>query len=339
VNLARDASFRGAGTSVKLITALNRYDRHAAFFNGTAVAPDGFEFEMLEVGESSVYRDGTGRHERTLRDLEFDVAEMSMSSWMMAVARDPDLPLVGVPVFPRRFFTSGQMYANAKAGINGPADLRGRKIGLHSFQTTLSLLAKGDLKFEYGVPWEDIHWVCMRDEPIPVDFGNVHVETMPKGKDIGVMLCDGEIDAMITPQPRDSMLARPKDYRRVFTDVRSEEKRYFGKYGFYPIMHLIVVKRGLADRFPDLPRQLVKTFEDAKQLAYRYYDDSNYTLLVDARMLFEEQRATFGNDPWPNGFEANRKNIEQFIKYSQDQRLIPEAFPAERLFHSSTHKT
>jgi 4,5-dihydroxyphthalate decarboxylase len=325
---------------MQLTIAINRYDRHVAFFNDTLRPPKGITFKPLEVGESAVYRDGTDRHERMLKEQAFDIAEMSLSTFIMAVARDPDLPLVGVPVFPRRFFSAGQIYVNADAGIEKPADLIGRKVGLHAFQTTLSVLGKGDLKLEYGVAWERIHWVCMRSEIVPVDLGrDVTLELMPRGKDMGMMLCDGEIDALISPQPRASMLARPDRYRRLFRDVRAEEVRYFRKYGFYPIMHLVVLKRDLAERFPELPRELVRLFDDAKRLAYDYYADSNYSLLIDARMLYEQQRADFGDDPWPNGFMRNRKNLEQFIGYSHDQRLIPSPIPASRLFHASTLET
>jgi 4,5-dihydroxyphthalate decarboxylase len=325
---------------VQLTIAINRYDRHVPFFNDTVRAPKGITFKPLEVGESSVYRDGTDRHERMLTQLAFDVAEMSLSSFIMAVARDANLPLVGIPVFPRRFFSAGQMYANADAGILAPSDLIGRKVGLHAFQTTLSVLGKGDLKLEYGVPWEQIHWICMRPEVVPVDLGrDVEVEVMPAGKDMGLMLCEGEIDALISPQPRASMLARPDRYRRLFPDAHAEEVRYFRTHGFYPIMHLVVLKRDLAERFPELPRELQRMFEEAKKLAYDYYADSNYSLLVDARMLYEQQQKEFGADPWPNGFKSNRRNLERFIGYSHDQRLIASPFPAERLFHQSTHDT
>ena len=325
---------------MQLTIAINRYDRHVPFFNDTLRPPDGITLRPLEVGESSVYRDGTDRHERMLKALAFDVAEMSLSTFIMAVARDPGLPLVGIPVFPRRFFSVGQMYVNAASGIRSPGDLIGRKVGLHSFQTTLSVLGKGDLKLEYGVPWERIHWVCMRSEIVPVDLGSdVKVEVMAKGKDMGMMLCDGEVDALISPQPRASMLARPDRYRRLFPDARAEEVRYFGKYGFYPIMHLMVLKRDLGEKYSELPRELLRMFNDAKKLAYDYYANSNYSLLVDGRMLYEQQQKDLGNDPWPNGFRANRKNLDQFIGYSHDQRLIASPIPAERLFHSSTHDT
>jgi 4,5-dihydroxyphthalate decarboxylase len=323
---------------MELSLAINRYDRHVPFFNDTVRPPKGITLKPLEVGESVVYRDGTNRHERMLKHQDFDIAEMSLSSFIMAVARDPDLPLVGVPVFPRRFFSAGQIYVSAAAGIDSPTGLAGRKVGLHSFQTTLSVLGKGDLKRDYGVRWQDVHWICMRSEIMPVSLGgDVRVETLRPSQDIGTMLCEGEIDAMISPQPRQSMLARPDRYRRLFADFRGEEVRYFRRYGYYPIMHLMVLKRDLAERHPELPLEFIRMFDEAKALAWSYYDDSNYSLLADARALFEEQRAALGADPWPNGFKANRKNLEEFIAYSHDQRLISAPIPPERLFFPSTH--
>lgn len=325
---------------MELTIALNRYDRHIPFFNGTVRPPKGHTLKPSEVGESSTYRDGTDRHERMLKHLAFDIAEMSLSSYIIAMDRDPNLPLIGLPVFPRRFFSAGQIYVNAKAGITSPKDLIVRKVGLHSFQTTLSVLAKGDLKLEYDVPWETIHWFCMRPEIVPINLGReVKVDVISKDKDIGIMLCEGEIDALISPQPRASMLARPDRYRRLFPDAHAEEVRYFQKFGFYPIMHLVVMKRELADKFPELPRDLQRTFEDAKKLAYTFYDDSNYSLLIDARTLFEQQRTEFGTNPWPNGFVSNLKNLNQFIGYVYDQRLISAPFSAKKLFHPTTYET
>lgn len=322
---------------MNLTLALNRYDRHMPFFMGTVAPPAGFSFTPLEVGESVPFRDGEGRHERMLNDLAFDVAEMSLSSFIMATDRNPDLPLVGIPVFPRRFFTAGQVYVSAKSGIEKPSDINGRKVGVHAFQVTMSVLGKGDLKLDYGVDWKTIEWHCMKEELVPVDLGSdVKVGVIGTDKDIGAMLCDGEIDALISPQPRKSMLARPADYRRLFPDVRAEEVRYFKSHGYWPIMHLMVMKRELADRHPDLPRALIGVFEDAKRQAYQYYDDSNFSVMADARLALEAERRDFGPDPWPNGFVANRKNLERFIGYSHDQRLIAAPYPAERLFHPST---
>lgn len=325
---------------MRITIALNRYDRHVPFFNGTVPLPPGLEIAPLEVGESAMNRDGTDRHERGLNHLEFDVVEMSLSSFIMAVARDPKLSLVGVPVFPRRFFSAGQIYVNARSGIEKPADLAGKRIGLHAFQVTLSVLAKGDLGLDYGFDWRTSRWVCMKKEVVPIDLGkDVDVSLMPAGKDMGLMLCSGEIDALFSPQPRKSMLERPAEYRRLFPDVRAEELRYFKKHGYYPIMHVMAMKRELLERRPALARELIGMFDAAKATAYSYYDDSNYSLLVDARTYYEQERRDFGPDPWPNGFKANQLNLDRFIGYSHDQRLIPERFPASRLFHDSTLDT
>jgi 4,5-dihydroxyphthalate decarboxylase len=324
---------------MKLSMALSRYDRHIPLFNGEVPPPDGFEFEIEEIGESQPLRGGGDRHKRIL-DMEFDIGEMSFSSFIAAVGQNPDLPLVGIPVFPRRFFSVGQIYVNVDAGIEKPTDLIGRKVGLHSFQTTLSVLAKGDMKLEYGVAWEDIEWVCIRPEIVPVDLGDdVTVGLVPDGKNIGDMLCDGEIAALFSPHPPRTMLDRPDRWRRLFRDSKAEEARYFKKYGFCPIMHIMVMKRTLAEAHPALPKQLIGMFDEAKTRAYDYYDDSNYSLLLWSRYLVEEQRERLDMDPWPNGFAANRKNVQQFIGYSADQRLIPAEYPAEKLFHHSVLDT
>jgi len=169
-----------------------------------------------------------------------------------------------------------------------------------------------------------------------VDLGDdVSVQIVPADKDIGIMLMEGEIDALISPQPRQSMLAAPHRYHRLFDDPRTEEIRYFKKYGFYPIMHVMTLKRDLADVQPALPRALMDMYEEAKTLAYSYYDDSNYSLLAWSRNALEDQRAALGAEPWTSGFAANKKNLEQFIGYSHDQRLIDAPYPAERLFHDS----
>ena len=325
---------------MELTIALDRYDRHMPFFNGTVKPPEGMTLRALEIGESSAKRDGMHRHARMLHDLEFDICELSLASFITAVAADPDFPVVGIPVFPRRLFSMGQMYVNADAGIEGPDDLIGRRVGIHAFQVTLSVLAKGDLKSVYGVPWERIDWVCMNAENQPIAFPEgVSVERMPDGADMGEMLIQGDIDALFSPQPRKSMLEGTAKVRRLFRDSRAEEIRYFRNHGFYPIMHLIGIRRDRVAENPGLPGAVMEMWEDAKRQAYEFYDDSNYALLAWVRGAYEEQRDALGRDPWPSGLAANRANLDRFIGYCHDQGLISAVYPAERLFDPSVHAT
>jgi 4,5-dihydroxyphthalate decarboxylase len=324
---------------MELTIALNRYDRFVPFFNDTVRPPDGVTLKPLEVGESTPFRDGGERHTR-LFEGEWDIGEMGLAPFIIAVANDPNLPLVGIPSFPRRFFSPGQIYINPDAGIEKPEDLSGKKIGVHMFQTTLSVLAKGDLKADHGVNWQDCEWYSMNPEVRPIDIGDdVVFQRIGKDKDIGIMLMEGEIDALISPQPRQSMLDNPDGYRRLHPDPISEDVAYFKRHGYYPIMHLMVIRRALADAYPELPREIMRMCQEAQELAYSYYDDSNYSLLAWSRNALEEQRQRLGADPWTSGLAANRQNLEDFIGYAHDQRLIDAPYAAANLFHASLHDT
>src|SRR5262244_1530289 len=149
----------------KLTMALSRYDRHIPFFDGSVKA-EGVDLTILEVGQSEPLKHGQDRHKRMLQKQEFDICELSLSSYLIAKSRG--MPFTAIPVFPRRLFSLSQMWVNKNAGIHSPQDLVGRKVGLSTFQTTLSVLAKGDLETEYNVPWRKIDWYISKDEAVPL---------------------------------------------------------------------------------------------------------------------------------------------------------------------------
>jgi 4,5-dihydroxyphthalate decarboxylase len=317
--------------------AFDRYDRHFPFFDGTVKAPAGFTYKALQVGQSDHLRDGTTRHEQMIHHQRYDVAEFSMSTFLMAI--DRGVPLIGIPVFPRRLFSQSCMFVRADSDIESPADLVGRKVGLSSFQTTLSLLAKGDLKFEYGVQWEDIKWLLTTPEKVKFEpKPGVAIEYAPKGTDLGLLLENREIDAIFMPHPPHSVMKGHVKTRRLFRDTQGEEKRYFDKLGYWPIMHIVAMTPDLAQQHPDLPAALMDMFAQAHHISDDYYSDPNWSRLPGIRHLYEDSRQKFG-DPWKNGFAANRKNLERFIQYSHDQGLISERYAPERLFIESTLAT
>src|SRR3954469_21674692 len=189
--------------NLPLTIALEHYDRHVPFFEGT-VTPEGVDLTVLNVGQSAPGRYGLRRHERILEG-EFDLGELSCSSYLMA--RDRGLPYVAIPVFPRRLFSQSRLYVNSNAGITTPADLAGRRVGLSSYQTTLSVLAKGDLAHEYGVPWKEITWVTPSAEAVPVEPpSGVRVERLSAGQDLAALLLSGALDAVALPHPPRAIL-------------------------------------------------------------------------------------------------------------------------------------
>jgi 4,5-dihydroxyphthalate decarboxylase len=319
---------------IKLSMALSHYDRHIPFFDGS-VQVEGVDLQIFEVGQSEPLRDGKNRHERMLQKNEFDICELSLSSYLMAKSRG--MPFTAIPVFPRRLFSLSQMWVNTSAGIESPQDLIGKRVGLSTFQTTLSVLAKGDLQSEYNVPWRKIEWIVSKEEAISFKpQEGVHIELVASGKKIGVMLEQGEISALMVPHPPQQALKGSPKIRRLFADPKQEEIKYFQKNGYYPIMHVVAFKDEALAKNPGLAQNVMAAFDRAKEACMAYYDDPNWSRFVWGRHLFEEEKTAFGDDPWPHGVKRNRANLQRFMEYSLDQGLMEKKLTVEDLFASGT---
>jgi 4,5-dihydroxyphthalate decarboxylase len=322
---------------VELTIALDRYDRHMPFFDGTVRQPDGFTLKPLQVGQSHPLAGGVDRHGGMLQG-KYDVAEFSMSTFLMAI--DRKVPVIGIPVFPRRLFSAGVIYVRGDSSLTKPSELKGKRVAIRSFQTTLSLLAKGDLKFEYDTPWEDIHWLIGDEEKIGFQpKPGVRIEVLAKGADVGHLLRDGRCEAVIQPHPPESIMSGEVDVRRLFADADTEELRYFKKYGWWPIMHIVTVRSEVAERYASLCAGLFDSFRHARAISWDYFTDPNWSSLAWGRRYYERERKAFGKDPWVFGVSGNRKNLEQFIMYSHDQGLISRKLEVDELFDRSVLDT
>jgi len=317
--------------------AIDRYDRHFPFFDGSLSHSFNFEIRPFQVGQSAILQHGTDRHELFL-DGQFDVAEFSMSSFLAAKTRG--YPIVGIPVFPRRLFSTSQMWVSQDSDMTDPAHLVGKNVALSAFQTTLSLLAKGDLEFHYKVPWRSINWKLTTKEKIPLEHGpDVSIEFIGGRDRLGDRLQAGEIDAFFLPHPPANVMSGEIPARRLFLDPESEEKRYFDEVGSFPIMHVIAIQESLVRENPELPSQLMEIFHSAFDIAEGYYADPNWSMLPGVRHQFERDRERFIGKAWPRGFIANRSNIDRLMRYAVDQGIGAEYLPPEALFADSTLET
>jgi 4,5-dihydroxyphthalate decarboxylase len=153
-------------------------------------------------------------------------------------------------------------------------------VGLSTFQTTLSVLAKGDLQSEYGVSWRNINWVVAHQEAVPfVPEKGVKIELAPSGKKMGKMLKDGEIDALFMPHPPHEALEGCREITRLFPDPKKEEVAYFRKHGFYPIMHVVAFREDVLRTHPWSGASVMVAFEKAKDICSEFYDDPNWSRL------------------------------------------------------------
>ena len=318
--------------------AIDRYDRHMPLFDGTVGLANERQIQVLQVGQTSALRDGTDRHERMLQDREFDVAETSLASYL--VARSLNLPFTAIPVFPRRLFSQGQIFVNTEAGIEEPKDLEGKVVGLQSFQTTLAVLAKGDLATEYGVSLASIQWRVASADTVEVpNLSSYDISVLPSEINLPSLLCSGEIDALFysrTPQPPKSIFP---NFRRLFRDAQRQEVQFFEKNGYWPIMHLITIKNEALDLYPDLPLELQKIFDASYKLSLDFFFDPNWTRLASGKFAVEEEKTNFGVDLWRNGVAANKTNLDRFVKYAYDQGLIERKLDITDLFHESVTDT
>ena len=182
-------------------------------------------------------------------------------------------------------------------------------------------------------------WHVQYYEELPWQGHGLSIQNIPADADAGEMLVDGALDALFHPHPPATVLARPDRVRRLFEDARSESLGHFDKYGYCPIMHLLVFKKDLVEQEPSLPGAMIDVWETAKRRAIEFYEDPGYSMLVFARNELEWQRDRLREDLFPSGLAANRKNLEQFIGYMVDQRLIDEPMPVDDLFHESVLDT
>ena len=321
---------------VRLTVACGDYDRVAAIKDGR-VEVEGCEVVFLPMEPEEVFF-------RAFRYQEFDACELSFSSFMIVTSRGAS-PFVGIPAFVSRVFRHSGFYIRTDRGIEEPADLRGKTVGVPEYQMTAPVWMRGILEDEYGVKPIDIHWRSGgqeepgRDERTPLTLTNgVDLQPIPEDRTLVEMFEAGELDALMTARAPSSFVRGAPGVARLFPDYRRVERAYYEKTRMFPIMHLMGVRKELAERYPWLPGSLYKALLEAKNLALdavREIAALNVTLpWVEAEAL--ETRALMGADYWRYGVAECAHEIEALARYSYDQGLSERRLTAEDLFAPST---
>lgn len=310
---------------LELTLACGDYEIVRALKEG-AVEADGIALNVLTGMDSS------SRHWRMIRGREFDVCELSGSSYLMA--HDRGLPIGAIPVFLHRRFRHGFIYVNTGRGIRAPKDLEGRRVGLKTYQTTATLYLRGLLANEYGVDLTSIEWVTELEEDIAFEAPpGMRLARAPEGADVSEMLAEGEVDAALHPDIIAPVLRGDRRVARLFPDHRAEERAYFERTGIFPIMHVTAVRREILERHPWVATNLARAFDRAKADAYRRLANPRTVPLAWFMDEWEAQRELLGPDPWEYGLgEANRRNLETLIGYSHQGGLISRPIPVDDLF-------
>lgn len=321
-------------SKLNLSVAIGNYDRCRPLLDGT-VQIDGVDPVFMTLPPEEIFF-------RAFRAEEFDICELSMSSATVKTA-DGTLPYVGVPVFLSRAFRHTAIYVRTDR-IKRPEDLKGRKIGLPEYQLTANVWARSVLQDDFGVRPEDVTWVRGgiehpgRPEKIALKLpADVRLEDAPEGATISALLAAGEIDGYIAPRPPAVPPGTP-NVGWLFPDPTEAAKDYYRRTRIFPIMHILGVRRELAERHPWLPGAVYKAFDQSKALALEHLSDTSATKItlpfVEERL--KEARDLMGPDFWSYGLEPNRHVLETFLRHHHQQGLSSRLVRPEELFHPGT---
>ena len=319
-------------SKLRLSVAVGDYDRVRPMVDGR-VPIDAVDPHFMLLDPEEIFF-------RAFRHADFDVCELSMSSYSVKTAAG-DCPYVAVPVFPSRAFRHSSVYVRTDR-IREPSDLRGKRVGVPEYQLTANVWVRMVLEEDYGIRPQDVTWVrggyedAGRVEKINLDLPRgVRLENAPEGATISGLLASGELDAVIGPRaPRPFREGHPH-VGYLFPDPQAAASEWYRRTGMFPIMHLLGVRRTLAEEHPFLPVALAKAFEQAKQAALLKLDD---TAAAKVTLPFVEDqvaaaRRLLGHDFWAYGFAPNRHTLERFLRRHHEEGLSSRLLQPEELFH------
>jgi 4,5-dihydroxyphthalate decarboxylase len=328
-----------AKARLRLTLSIWDYDRTRALADGT-VRPEGIELNVLELPVEETFF-------RMARFREFDVAEMSMSSYAVSLHRDPQ-PFIAIPVYPSRFFRHSCIFISAKSGIREPKDLVGKKFGTPEYQLTAPVWIRGILSDDYGVKPDSVeYWTggeeeTQRDEKIKLELPpKIKVRPIGPDKTLSRMIADGEIDALHSPRTPSTFYSRPDAVKRLFPDFVAVERDYYRRTKIFPIMHVVAIRREVYEKNRWIAMSLYKAFVEAQRRIYEGFRQTaaHKAMLPWQNAHVEEAVREFGPDWWPYGFHGNRHVLDTFLRYHHEQGLSKRRLAPEEMFAPETLET
>lgn len=324
-------------SKLELSVAVGDYDRTRALIDGS-VAIDGVDPIFMTLVPEEIFF-------RAFRAAEFDICELSLSSYTVKTAQD-NSPYIAVPAFVSRAFRHTAIYVRTDR-VKKPQDLKGRKVGLPEYQLTANVWARALLEDEYGVKPADIHWIRGgieepgRPEKLAIKLPpGVRLDNAPEGATISGLLEAGEIDGFIAPRPPTLVEKGHPHIGWLFPDPIAVAKDYFKRTGLFPIMHVIGIRRTLAEKHPWLPGAVFKAFEQAKAVGLEKLSDTSATkvTLPFVEEALKNARTLMGENYWSYGVEQNRKVLDYFLGQHHAQGLSSRRVSVDELFHPGTYE-
>jgi 4,5-dihydroxyphthalate decarboxylase len=271
---------------------------------------------------------------------EFDVTELSLAGHIAAVAKG-NAAYEGIPVHLSRTFRHSTIYIRADAGVETPADLKGKRIGIPDYDMTAAVILRGLFRDEYGLAPSDVAWrvgPLTTEVPPPTrSVAGVDIQTLRDGT-IDQQLISGGLDAIITVHAPPSFAARDPRIKRLFPNWRDAEQTYAARSGQFPIMHVVGIRKSLLRDNPWLSRTLFDAFEQAKRMAIADLEITQAPRVTLPWVVAElaATRHALGDDFWPYGVHKNKVTLEALLRHSYEDGLTPRLLRLEDIFAADT---
>ena len=317
------------------------YDRVRAIENGS-LGVDGYDVRFHSEGIYSLNRQMFGSEQ------PWDVSETGLIPFVTRFANDGFRDYTLLPVFISRTFRHRNIFVRTDRGIDRPEDLRGRRVATPGYGMSSHTWIRGFLQDEHGVRPDQMHWI---ETTRSSDGGKLNtgfakyflpdgfpLERGPEGVDESDLIIEGKVDALVTAiEPRAYTEGHPK-VRRLFSNVKAAEQDYFKRSGVFPIMHAVAIRREFAQDNPAVVKAIFEMYCEAKRVAYRDLESAEVLKLTLpwVNQEFETTQELMGNNYWPYGIEANRKELELVMRYTHEQGLSKRCVEIEEVFHPAT---
>jgi 4,5-dihydroxyphthalate decarboxylase len=284
------------------------YDRTRALFE-ERIPIDGIDLTYINIPVEETFF-------RMIRHREFDVAEMSLSSYTLSLFRDPK-PFVAIPVFPSRYFRHSCIFINRNSGIREPKDLIGKRVGNPEYQLTACVWIRGILSDEYNVPVSSVTYLRGGEETP----GRTEKQIV-------------SLPPIYSPRTPSSFAQGAGNVRLLFEDYEAVEREYYKRTKIFPIMHTVVIRREIYEKYPWVAQSLYKAFVLAQREVYEdLYETAALKFMLPWLIRHaEETRELMGKDFWPYGIEPNLHALGTFLRYSYEQALAKRLLTPQELF-------
>lgn len=280
---------------------LGTYPSTQALIDGTLTS------DLVELDFARVPR-ANNAFKRVVRDLEFEIAELAIVTFLMAKARGKPLVLLPAVIIGR--FQHPYIIYNAERGALSPHDLNGKRIGIRSYSVTTATWVRGILQADFGLDLNTIDWVTFEEPHVTEFVDPPNVRRAASDKDLMQMLLDGEVDAAIVG----SGAKTDPRIKTLFPDPAGQANSWHERNQAIQINHMIVAREDFIHQQPHAVREVFRLLQESRRIA-----------------------AEKGGKAEPAfGLEANRHNLEIAIDYCYRQKLIDRRLTVDELFSDVT---